>query len=125
MEQRVKLMKGSKGEVDVTMYRSIIESLIYLVNTRPDIAYAVGLVSRFMEGPTKEHWSAVKRIVRYISGTLNYGCKCISGKKEELQLLGFSDSDHGGDMVNRRSTTGLVFFLGQNLVHGTLASKGQ
>jgi len=70
MEQRVRLVEGVKGtEIDVTKYRSIIGSLRYLVNTRPDIAYAVGLASRFMEAPSKEHWAAVKRIVRYIAGT--------------------------------------------------------
>jgi len=51
---------------DVTKYRSIIGSLRYLVNTRPNIAYAVGMASRFMEAPNKEHWAVVKRIVRYI-----------------------------------------------------------
>jgi hypothetical protein len=117
MEQRVKLVSGLKGtEMNVTMYRSIIGRLRYLVNTRPDIAYAVGLASRFMEAPTSEHWAAVKRIVRYISGTLDYGCKYVSGKNAGLKLLGYTDSDHGGDFVHRRSTTGMMFFLGPNLV---------
>jgi len=120
MEQRVRLVEGVKGtEIDVTKYRSIIGSLRYLVNTRPDIAYAVGLASRFMEAPSKEHWAAVKRIVRYIAGTLNYGCRYVSGKSSEQNLLGFTDSDYGGDLVHRRSTTGIVFFLGPNMVTWT------
>jgi hypothetical protein len=73
MEQRIKLTAAKKGtEKDVTRYRSVIGSLRNLVNTRPDLSFAVGLVSRFMEGPNKEHWTAIKRIVRYIEGTLNY-----------------------------------------------------
>lgn len=90
MEQHVKLLAGTAGsEVDVTRYRSIIGSLRYLVNTRPDLAYSVGVASRFMEAPTKEHWAVVKRIVRYISGTVNYGCRFAKGRNSELELLGF------------------------------------
>jgi hypothetical protein len=76
----------------------------------------VGIASRFMESPTKHHWAVVKRIVRYVAGTTNYGCKYIKGGHAELKLLGYTDSDHGGDIVHRRSTTGVVFFLGENLV---------
>jgi hypothetical protein len=120
MEQRVRLVEGLKGiEMDVTKYRSVIGSLRYLVNTWPDIAYAVGLASRFMEAPTSEHWAVVKRIIRYIKGTIDYGYRYVSGKNAELSLLGFTDSDHGGDLVHRRSTTGMVFFLGPNLVTWT------
>jgi hypothetical protein len=120
MEQRVRLVEGLKGtEMDVTKYRSIIGSLRYLVNTRPDIAYAVGLASWFMEAPTSEHWAVVKRIIRYIKGTIDYGYRYVSGKNAELSLLGFTDSEHEGDLVHRRSTTGMVFFLGPNLVTWT------
>jgi hypothetical protein len=120
MEQHVKPLAGTAGnEVDVTRYRSIIGSLKYLVNTRPDIAYSVGVASRFMEAPTKEHWTVVKRNVRYISGTINYGCKYVKGGNLELELLGFTDSDLAGDLVQRKSTTGIVFFLGPNLVTWT------
>jgi hypothetical protein len=90
--------------------------LRYLVNTRPDIAYAVGLASRFMESPGKEHWFVVKRIVRYIAGTINYGVRFRKGGNLDLALLGYTDSDHSGDLVHRRSTCGVVFFLGNNLV---------
>ena len=120
MEQRVKLVTGTAAEAfDVTKYRSIIGSLRYLVNTRPDIAYAVGMASRFMEAPNKEHWAVVKRIVRYISGTINHGCKYKKGGETGLNLLGYTDSDHGGDLVLRKSTTGMAFFLGNNLVTWT------
>jgi hypothetical protein len=120
MEHHVKLLAGIVGnEVDVTRYKSIIGSLRYLVNSRPDIAYSVGVASRFMEAPTKEHWAVVKRIVRYISGTINYGCKYVKGGNSELELLGFTDCNIARDLVQCKSTTGIVFFLRPNLVTWT------
>ena len=63
MEERLKLTK-----VDATLYRSIIGSLRYLVHTRPDIAFTVGYVSHFMEGPREDQWAMVKRLLRYVKG---------------------------------------------------------
>jgi hypothetical protein len=81
MEQRIKLTTAKKGtEKDETRCRSITGSLRYLVNTRPDLSFSVGLVSRFMETPNKEHWCAMKKIIRYIAGTLEYG---VNSRKEE------------------------------------------
>ena len=75
MENRLKLSKNERTpSVDKTKYRSVIGSLRYLVNTRPDITFSVGIVSRFMEYPKASHWAAVKQILRYLSGTVNYGC---------------------------------------------------
>jgi hypothetical protein len=74
------------------------------------------MVSRFMETPTTEHWAAVKRIVRYIAGTTEYGCTYKSYAISELKLLGFSDSDHAGDLEKRRSTSGVLFFLNGNAI---------
>jgi hypothetical protein len=118
MEQHVKLLPGKPESVlNATKYRSVVGSLRYLVNTRPDLAYSVGIVSRFMESPNAEHWSAIKRIIRYIAGTTDLGCKYVKGENSEL--LGYSDSDHAGDLEKRKSTTGIVFFLGQNLITWT------
>jgi hypothetical protein len=76
MEPRLKLSRDSTGAtVDGTWYRSLVGSLRYLENTRPDLAFSVGYVSRFMERPTKEHLAVVKRIVRYIAGTIHFGCQ--------------------------------------------------
>lgn len=117
MEQRIKLTTAKPGtEIDSTRYRSVIGSLRYLVNTRPDLAYAVGLVSRFMEAPAKEHWQAVKRIIRHVKGTLGYGVRYKRGDRVSLTLLGYTDSDCSGDLVHRKSTAGILFFLGLNLV---------
>jgi hypothetical protein len=117
MEERMKLTTAEPGsKFDVTRYKSVVGSLKYLVNTRPDIAYALGVASRFLKAPAKEHWSLVKRILRYIAGTLDYGCKFGKGEGVGLNLLGYTDSDCQGDLVHRKSTSGIIFYLGSNLV---------
>ena len=74
MEERLKLTKAcTAAKVDATLYRSIIGGLRYLVHIRPDIAFAVGYVSRFMEDPREDHWAAVKRLLRYVKGTVYQG----------------------------------------------------
>ena len=118
MECRLKLKKDDEAKlVDASLYRTVIGSLRYLVHTRPDITHAVGIVSRFMEKPTVTHWTAVKQILRYVRGTLNYGCRYVRGGSGEL--LGYSDSDHAGDQGDRKSTSGNVFFLGENPISWT------
>ena len=122
MENRLKLSKNDKTpSVDKTKYRSIIGSLRYLVNTRPDIAYAVGIVSRYMEEPKTSHWATVKQILRYLSGTVHFGC--VYKRQGSTELVGFSDSDLAGDVDDRKSTSGSVFLLGTSLV--TWASQKQ
>lgn len=75
MEPRLKLSKISTAPpIDATEYRRIVSSLRYLVHTRSDIAFVVGYVSWFMEGPTTEHLTAVKRILHYVAGTIDYSC---------------------------------------------------
>jgi hypothetical protein len=70
-----------------------------------------------MESPNAEHWAAVKRIIRYISGTKHLGCRYLRGVASEL--LRYSDSDHAGELVKRKSTSGVVFFLGRNIITWT------
>ena len=116
MEERIKVSKESSFPlVPATEYRSIIGSLRYLVNTRPDIAFSVGVASRFMEKPTTEHQAIVKKILRYIRGTVGYGITYDRGKKDS-RLIGYSDSDYAGDIDQRKSTSGMAFFLGSNLI---------
>ncbi|XP_066323494.1 uncharacterized mitochondrial protein AtMg00810-like [Miscanthus floridulus] len=72
MEMKLKLLKeGSTPSVDATEYRSLIGSLRYLCNSRPDMAYAVGYLSRFMEAPRQEHLAAVRCVLRYVAGTVH------------------------------------------------------
>ncbi|KAL8123365.1 hypothetical protein AgCh_011366 [Apium graveolens] len=93
MEQRLQLDKDEGGEiVDATEYRCIVGSLRYLTHTRPDISYAVGVVSRFMECPTAKHKQAVKQILRYIKGTVGHGLLYMKNESKK-KLYGFSDSD--------------------------------
>ncbi|XP_066373672.1 uncharacterized mitochondrial protein AtMg00810-like [Miscanthus floridulus] len=73
MEERLKLTKAcTVAKIDATLYRSIVGYLHYLVHTRPNIAFAVGYVSRFMEDPREDHWAIVKRLLRYIKGTMDH-----------------------------------------------------
>jgi hypothetical protein len=92
-------------------YRTIVCSLLYVVSfTRPDLASSVGIVCRFMDNPGKPHWEAVKRILKYIQGTLNHGL--ILGGTAPLTLRCYSDSDWAGCPDTRRSTTGYITLLG-------------
>ncbi|CAH9146107.1 unnamed protein product [Cuscuta epithymum] len=119
MESRLRLSKQDESAaVDATLYRSVMGSLRYLVHTRPDLAYAVAFASRFMEAPTIQHWAVVKQILRYIQGTLNYGC-CYKSTGSKVQLVGYSDSDFAGDCDDRKSTSGIAFFIGNNIVTWT------
>ncbi|XP_062178926.1 uncharacterized mitochondrial protein AtMg00810-like [Phragmites australis] len=88
MEERLKLSHNMTAEMDATEYRRLVGSLCYLVHTRPDPAFCVEFVSRFMERPTQEHMTAVKRILRYVAGTINYGCHY--RKAEEGRLVGYT-----------------------------------
>ena len=114
---RLKLTKESGSPlVDATLYRSIVGSLRYLVHTRPDLAFSVGYVSRFMEEPHEDHMAAVKQILRYVAETKDKGLFYGRKKGTELVLTGFSDSDHAGDVDSRKSTSGIIFFLGDGAV---------
>lgn len=116
METSIQLDKDEKGKaVDATQFKSIVGGLRYLVHTRPDIAYAVGIVSRYMERPTVLHQAAVKRILRYIKGTTNYGLIYSKGTGNHL-LEGYSDSDLAGNTEDRRSTGAMAFYLNDNLI---------
>jgi len=119
MESRLKLSKISEAPLaDATEYRSAVGGLRYLVNTRPDIAFAVGFVGRFLEQPHEDHLAVVKHIIRYVSGTLEYGLFYKVGEQGStgVQLTGFSDSDYAGDIDDRKSTSGMLFCLGDSPV---------
>ncbi|XP_070674720.1 uncharacterized protein [Malus domestica] len=94
-----------------TLYRSVVGALQYLTFTRPDIAFSVHQVAQFMQSPMVAHFTAVKRILRYLKETLSHD---IGYSRGSLQLKAFSDADWAGDPNDRRSTTGLVVFLGNS-----------
>jgi transposase InsO family protein len=100
-------------------YRSAVGSLMYLmVATRPDIAAAVGVVSRFLENPGVPHWHAVKHIFRYLRGTAGYVLQLGGGglTGDGIHLCGYCDADWAGDGDTRRSTTGYAFSIGTGAV---------
>ncbi|WVZ57628.1 hypothetical protein U9M48_007990 [Paspalum notatum var. saurae] len=113
LEKKNKLTKKNESPaVNATEYRSIVGGLRYLVNTRPDLAYLVGFMSRFLEEPKEDHYAAVKHLLRYVAGTLDHGV--FYGRGGSRRLVGYSDSDHAGDHDDRRSTSGVLYSLGSN-----------
>ncbi|KAJ9553136.1 hypothetical protein OSB04_017181 [Centaurea solstitialis] len=107
--------------VDVTTYRGMIGSLMYLTASRPDIMFSTCLCARYQSKPKESHLKAVKRIFRYLKGTVNLGLWYPKGSGYEL--TGYTDADHGGCKLDRKSTTGHIQFLGDKLV--SWASKKQ
>ena len=100
-----------KFSTDVQTYQQAIGCLTYASTaTRPDIAAAVGTLSRYMSNPSKDHWTAVKRILRYLKGTLNYGLRF--SDSEDNRVVGFADADLAGDVDSRCSTSSYVFKIG-------------
>ena len=96
-------------------YRSAVGALMYLmVGTRPDIAYAVGVASRSLENPTEDDIVKVKRIFRYLRGTVSHGIKYQADSVKGLEA--YSDADHAGDLATRRSTTGVICCFAEGAV---------
>jgi len=116
MEPGCKLNADQGGQlIDSTEYRRMIGCLRYLLHSRPNLSYSVGVASRFMENPTVMHAKAVKQILRYLKGTVDFGLVYVQGGCAD-ELIGYSDSDHGGDIVERRSIGGMAFYLNENLI---------
>ncbi|KAE8680156.1 senescence-associated protein DIN1-like [Hibiscus syriacus] len=96
MEPNIKMCAHEGKDLeDATMYRQLVGSLIYLTLTRPDISYAVGVMSRYMQNPKKPHLEAVRRILRYVKNTIDYGL--LNKKGEDCKLVGYCDADYAGD----------------------------
>jgi hypothetical protein len=116
MEERLRLSKHNMAEeVYPTHYRRLISSLRYLLHTCPNLAFAVGFVSRFMERPTVEHQQAVKRILQYVAGTLDFGLH-FTRAPGTARFIGYCNSDFVGDTDTSKSTSRTLFFLGNCLV---------
>ena len=107
-----KLKKEGGGRImDATLYRSLNKSLRYLLHMRPDMTYSVSILSRYMVNPTSPHWIAAKRVLRYLKGTIDFSL--IYGKRvNDLNVIGYSDSEFVSDVEDRKSTSCQVFFLG-------------
>ncbi len=111
LEQNVKL-SADKGNLveDITMYRRIVGSFVYMTIARPDLSYAVGVVSQFMQTPQKPHLDAVRRILKYIKHILQ--CGIFYEAKNQLQVHGYTDVDWASNVSNRKSTNGFMFSFG-------------
>ncbi|KAI0497662.1 hypothetical protein KFK09_020895 [Dendrobium nobile] len=105
---------------DPMLYRKIIGSLQYLTLTRPDISYSVNLLSQHMHQPLPEHIFSLKRLLRYLKGTLNFD---IPIKKSNLSLKSFSNADWAGDPCSRKSMSGYFSYLGETLISWTVKKQ--
>ena len=108
-------------------YQELIGSLMYVSqNIRPDIAYAVGVLSRFNNNYTKTHWMAAKRVLRYLKQTMDWR---LLFRKTDDELIAFCDSNWAGDITDYKSASGFVFLLGggsiswQSKKHNTVAKS--
>ena len=111
MDSNVKLVEddGYSKTVDLILYQSMVGSILHLARaTRPDTLHSVAVVSRYNSSPTVTHFTAVKRILRYLKGTINLSLQYeVTGQK----IIGYSDADWANDLNNRHSTTGNVFVM--------------
>jgi hypothetical protein len=115
MSPSTKLDKDEKGKpVDVKLYRGMIGSLFYLTASRPDIMFSVCLCARFQSCPRESHLIAVKRIFRYLLGTIDLGLWY--PKSKSFDLISYTDADFAGCKIDRKSTSGTCHFLGHSLV---------
>ncbi|THH33390.1 hypothetical protein EUX98_g798 [Antrodiella citrinella] len=115
MAPNLKLPKLTEAEIDPKPYQSALGSVMYaMLGTRPDLAYAVGVLSQHASRPGKVHWDALMRVYRYLRGTTDYKI-VYRGKTlrrgDDLSLLGFVDSDYAGDRNDCLSVSGYIFFL--------------
>ena len=122
IETNHKLMfKEDDPKIEMESFHRLIGKLLYLSHTRPDISYSVNVLTQFMHSPRRSHYQAALRVLRYLKGTVGLG---LTFKKTgKLDIAIYTDSDYGGSLVDRRSTTGYCTVFGGNLV--TWRSKKQ
>jgi hypothetical protein len=109
-----KLSASDSELVDATRYKQLIGSLMYLVNTRPNICFAVNTLSQYMVEPRSVHWIGAKHVLRYIAGSVDFGLDYVRG--DGVSLVGYTDSDWEGCATDRKSTSGCCFGLGSGVV---------
>ncbi|XP_019179517.1 PREDICTED: uncharacterized protein LOC109174716 [Ipomoea nil] len=97
-----------------TQYRRLVGALQYLTITRPDLSFSVNRLCQFMHSPSSDHWGLLKRVLRYVKGTISYGLRLSASASSTIH--GFSDSDWAGCPIDRKSTSGYAVFLGDNLI---------
>ena len=115
MSPNVKLNVGLLDKsVDSSLYRSMIGSLLYLIASKPDISYSVGVCARYQANPKESHMIALKRIIKYVKTTTDFGVWY--SKDTNDVLAGYSDADWAGNADDRKSTSRDCFYVGNNPV---------
>ena len=115
MSSNVKLTVDLLGKsVDPSLYRSMIGSLLYFTASRPDISYSVEVCARYQANPKESHMTALKRIIKYVKTTTEFGVWY--SKDTSDVLAGYSDADSAGNVDDRKSTSGGCFYMRNNLV---------
>ena len=115
MSPNVKLTIDLLGKsVDPSLYRSMIGSLLYLTTSKPDISYSVGVCTRYQANPKESHMTALKRIIKYVKTTAEFGVWY--SKDTSDVLTGYFDANWAGNANDRKSTSGGCFYVGNNLV---------
>ncbi len=103
-------LKDGEKSANLKEYQAAVGSLMYAaIATRPDISVAVGTLSQFMSNPGQEHFQGIKRILRYLKGTLNFGLKFEAQDGLNVNLQGYADADWAGDVNTRKYTSGYIF----------------
>jgi hypothetical protein len=126
MDAKLKLSKeGNSSLVDPMEYRGLIGSLRYLLHARHELTFSVNYLNRFMEKPRHEHMAVIKHLLRYVAGTLEYDLFSPRGSGGSFGVLGYSDNDLAGDADENKSTSGMIFFLGDNCDVPPLSKDGQ
>ncbi|XP_016576595.1 secreted RxLR effector protein 161-like [Capsicum annuum] len=108
-------------DVEEKIYRGMIGSLLYLTASRPDIVFSIGLCARFQANPKESHLKSVKRIFGYLKGTSDLGLWYPKGSN--FNMVGYSDANYAGYLVDRKSTTGMPHFLGSCLITWSTKKK--
>ena len=117
-----KLQREDGSEAaDEGLYRKIVGSLLYLTATRPDIMFPASLLARYMHNPSKNHFGAAKRVLRYIQGTIDFGIEYVTGKS--ALLIGYCDSDWSGSEEDMKSTSGYAFSFGSGAFSWALVKQ--
>ncbi|PWA84739.1 zinc finger, CCHC-type [Artemisia annua] len=113
MDPGTRLTKNTEGTmVNSTEYISLIGCLRYLLHTRPDLSYSIGLLSRFMQEPKEQHMKAIRQVLCYVKGTINYGITYKHNGGNKIQ--GFSDSSYGVNTQEGKGTIGIIFYYGDS-----------
>ncbi|XP_037492677.1 secreted RxLR effector protein 161-like [Jatropha curcas] len=107
-------LDDEEERVDAYLHRTLVGNLLYLTNCIPYISLATGILSRFIQSPSKLHYCTAKRILRYLKGTSSFGIRY--GRTNNSNLYGYYDSDSAGSIDDRQSTLGYIFTLGSGAI---------